>query len=113
MRLLLKSNVSAHQGLPREYDLDDTNQAVKNTFIFTESDIEGFKNKNKLRKDAADQNIPSYLLRAKVEKPPQQNSRGGRGRRGRDTFRQVIPSMFFAPGCHGSSDLIPSSNELR
>ncbi|KAL2282857.1 hypothetical protein FJTKL_10245 [Diaporthe vaccinii] len=91
MRLLLKSNVSAHQGLPREYDLDDTNQAVKNTFIFTESDIEGFKNKNKLRKDAADQHIPSYLLRAKVEKPPQQSSRGGRGRRGRDTFRQVIP----------------------
>lgn len=91
MRLLLKSNVSAHQGLPREYDLDETNLDVKNTFIFTESDIEGFKNKNKLRKDAADQNIPSYLLRAKVEKPAQQNSRGGRGRRGRDTFRQVIP----------------------
>lgn len=98
MRLLLKSNVSAHQGLPREYDLDDTNQAVKNTFIFTESDIDGFKNKNKLRKDAADQNIPSYLLRAKVEKPAQQSSRGGRGRRGRDTFRQVIPSAFPAPG---------------
>lgn len=97
MRLLLKSNVSAHQGLPREYDLDETNLEVKNTFIFTESDIEGFKNKNKLRKDAADQNIPSYLLRAKVEKPAQQNSRGGRGRRGRDTFRQVIPSMFLSP----------------
>lgn len=91
MRLLLKTNVSAHQGLPREYDLVDTDQDVKNTFVFTEADLEAFKNKNKARKEAADQNIPTYLLRPKVEKPAQQNTRGGR--RGRkDTFRQVIPS---------------------
>lgn len=98
MRLLLKSNVSAHQGLPREYDLFDTNQDVKNTFIFNESDLEAFKNKNKVRREAADQNIPAYLLRPKSEKPPQQqqNSRGRRNRK--DTFRQVIPKKTAVYG---------------
>lgn len=100
MRLLLKSNVSAHQGLPREYDLVDTNQDVKNTFIFTEADLEAFKNKNKIRREAADQNIPAYLLRPKVEKPAQQQQSGGRhGRRNRkDTFRQVIPKKTAVYG---------------
>lgn len=103
MRLLLKSNVSAHQGLPREYDLVDTNQDVKNTFIFTEADLEAFKNKNKIRREAADQNIPAYLLRPKGEKAAQQQQQqqqGGRGgRRGRkDTFRQVIPKKTAVYG---------------
>ncbi|KAF3769193.1 hypothetical protein M406DRAFT_221321, partial [Cryphonectria parasitica EP155] len=89
MRLLLKTNVPAHQGLPREYDLVDTDQSVKNTFVFTESDLEAFKNKNKARREAADQNIPTYLLRPKVEKPPQQNHRGGRRGARKDTFRQT------------------------
>lgn len=92
MKLLLKNNVSAHQGLPREYDLVDTDSAVNNTFVFNESDLEGFKNKNKLRKQAADQGIPSYLMRAKVDKSAQPDARGGRRGRGRDTFRQMIPS---------------------
>lgn len=103
MRLLLKSNVSAHQGLPREYDLVDTNQDVKNTFIFTEADLEAFKNKNKIRREAADQNIPAYLLRPKNEKAQQQQQQqqqGGRGgRRARkDTFRQVIPKKTAVYG---------------
>ncbi|KAK7744901.1 hypothetical protein SLS53_003134 [Cytospora paraplurivora] len=92
MRLLLQNNVPTHQGLPREYDLVDTDSAVKNTFIFNESDLEGFKNKNKLRKQAADQGIPSYLMRPKVEKSAQSDTRGGRRGRGRDTFRQMIPN---------------------
>lgn len=98
MRLLLKSNVSAHQGLPREYDLFDTNQDVKNTFIFNESDLEAFKSKNKMRREAADQNIPAYLLRPKSEKPAHQqhNSRGRRNRK--DTFRQVIPKKTAVYG---------------
>lgn len=96
MRLLLKSNVSAHQGLPREYDLVGTDQDVKNTFIFTEADLEAFKNRNKMRREAADQGIPSYLLRPKAEKPAQQEQRGSRSSRRakRDTFRQVIPSTL-------------------
>lgn len=105
MRLLLKSNVSAHQGLPREYDLVGTNQDVKNTFIFTEADLEAFKNKNKIRREAADQNIPAYLLRPRGEKAAQQQQQqqqqqGGRGgRRARkDTFRQVIPKKTAVYG---------------
>lgn len=90
MRLLLKSNVSAHQGLPREYDLVDTDRDVKNTFVFSETDLEAFKKKNKIRRDAANQSIPSYLLRPKVDKSAPREPRGSR--RGRkDTFRQVIP----------------------
>lgn len=96
MRLMLKSNVGAHQGLPREYDLVDTDQDVKNTFVFTEADLDAFKNRNKMRKEAADQGIPAYLLRPKTDKPPQQSGGGGRGgrRAKKDTFRQVIPSRL-------------------
>lgn len=97
MRLLLKSNVSAHQGLPREYDLVDTDRDVKNTFVFSETDLEAFKKKNKIRRDAANQSIPSYLLRPKVDKSATRESRGSR--RGRkDTFRQVIPKKTAVYG---------------
>lgn len=106
MRLMLKSNVGAHQGIPREYDLVDTDQDVKNTFIFTEADLEAFKNRNKMRKEAADQGIPAYLLRPKTDKQqPQQQGGGGGGGGGRggrrqrkETFRQVIPSRL--PSLH-------------
>lgn len=97
MRLLLKSNVSAHQGLPREYDLVDTDRDVKNTFVFSETDLEAFKKKNKIRRDAANQSIPSYLLRPKVDKSAPREPRGSR--RGRkDTFRQVIPKKTAVYG---------------
>lgn len=95
MKLLLQNQVPNHQGLPREYDLVDTDSAVQNTFVFNESDLEGFKHKNKLRKQAADQGIPSYLMRPKVDKSNQPDNRGGRRGRGRDTFRQMIPSTSY------------------
>lgn len=95
-RLLLKNNIPDFQGMPREYDLSSSHDEVDNTFVFTESDLEGFKNKNKMRRDAANQGIPSYLMRPKVEKPAQKDTGPG-GRRGRkDAFRQVIPST--SPG---------------
>ncbi|CAN8098642.1 unnamed protein product [Discula destructiva] len=97
MRLLLKSNVSAHQGLPREYDLVATNQDVKNTFIFSETDLDAFKKKNKIRRDAANQNIPSYLLRKKVDNNVPREPRGSRRNR-KDTFRQVIPKKTAVYG---------------
>lgn len=97
VRLLLKTNVAAHQGLPREYDLVDTNHDVKNTFIFTETDLEAFKKKNKIRRDAANQNIPSYLLRKKVDSTAPREPRGSRRNR-KDTFRQVIPKKTTVYG---------------
>lgn len=98
-RLLLKSNVGAHEGLPREYDLVNTQHDVKNTFIFTETDLDAFKKKNKIRRDAANQNIPSYLLRKKVDPAtaPPREPRGSRRNR-KDTFRQVIPKKTAVYG---------------
>jgi len=106
MRVLLRSDIASHQGLPKEYDLDLSNhqsadgtaQPAKNTFVFSEQDLPGFRARNKARTAAAAAGIPAYLLRQKdrVEKPGD-NQTGGRpwGRRNRqEYFRKAIPSSF-------------------
>ena len=109
MRVLLRSDIAPHQGIPKEYDLDFSNhtsadgtvQPTKNTFVFSEQDLPGFRARNKARTQAAAAGIPAYLLRQKdrVEKPggDTQNQGGGRpwGRRNRqENFRKAIPSRF-------------------
>ena len=90
MAILLNPARAEHQNLPKEYNLDVLESNMKNTFVFTEADLEGYKSKNKARQEAAEAGIPSHLLRAKVEKPAQ-NHGAKRGRQ--ESFRKVIPSM--------------------
>jgi len=105
MRVLLRSDIAPHQGIPKEYDLDFSNhtsadgtvQPTKNTFVFSEQDLPGFRARNKARTAAAAAGIPAYLLRQKdrVEKPGENQGGGGRpwGRRNRqEYFRKAIPS---------------------
>ena len=40
--MLLSSDLAVHQMVPKEYNLDMTEEAVKNTFLFTEQDLPGF-----------------------------------------------------------------------
>ncbi len=103
MRLLL-NNIQAHADVPKEYELevgsaaDDVSRQsalTRNTFVFSEQDLPGFKAKNKARAEATAAGIPAHLLRQKdrVEKPAQNQGHGhGHGRRRQEFFRKAIPS---------------------
>ncbi|ERS96071.1 transcription initiation factor TFIIF subunit beta [Sporothrix schenckii 1099-18] len=128
MRMLLRSDLGSHQAIPKEYELDlpmvDTagnrnaagsgtggaqNTQIKNTYLFSEQDLPGFKAKNKERAQAAAAGIPAHLLRQKnndrVEKPggqPNQNH-GGRHHYRRhqprqEFFRKAIPKKTTVAG---------------
>lgn len=88
-RLLLSADRPEHQAIPKEYDLDVTDPAVKNTFMFTERDLPGFASRNKARAEASATGIPAHLLRQKVEKPAQREHH--HARRG-PYYRKAIPS---------------------
>ena len=116
MKILLRSDLSSHQGIPKEFDMDFSNHLSadgnpapsKNTFVFSEQDLPGFRARNKARTAAAAAGIPAYLLRQKdrVEKPGDNQGAGagaaggggaGRpyGRRNRqEYFRKAIPSSL-------------------
>jgi transcription initiation factor TFIIF subunit beta len=79
--MLLRSDLAPHQGIAKEYKLDlvdgkdDKGHEVKNltdaretrnTFVFTEQDLPGYKSKSRQKFEAA--NMPARLLRAKLDK---------------------------------------------
>jgi transcription initiation factor TFIIF subunit beta len=67
--MLLSTEMAVHQPVPKEYELDLTAEDVKNTFVFTEQDLPGFKSKSQTKFDPASANMPARLTRpAKVEK---------------------------------------------
>lgn len=90
MKLLLNSDLSEHQLVPKEYNLDIGTTAVNNTFVFTEEDLPGFKAKSKARTDAANMGFPASILRPKaerVEKPTYDRKRFQQ-----PYYRKAIPS---------------------
>lgn len=100
MRLLLRSDLGNHQGIPKEYELETQPAMIKSTFIFNERDLPGYKARNKVRAEAAAAGIPAHLLRQKERenKPEENHSHHGR-RRGRrqEYFRKAIPSKHSSP----------------
>lgn len=77
--MLLRSDLATHQGIAKEYvlnviddntvfkDPSDTRQ-TKNTFVFTEQDLPGYKSKSRQKFEAATANMPARLTRPKTEK---------------------------------------------
>ncbi len=68
LQMLLRSDLAQHQGVPKEYELQVTSEAVQNTFIFTEQDLPGYKSRPK-KFDPSTANMPARLKRTRVEKP--------------------------------------------
>lgn len=68
LSMLLNPDLAVHQTLPREYKLDVQQEAVSNTFMFTEKDLPGFKSKSRMAFNTATANMPSRLTRPKREK---------------------------------------------
>ena len=90
MAILLNPGRAEHQNLPKEYNLEVQEHNLRNTFVFSEADLEGYKSKNKARQQAADAGIPSHLLRAKEKPAPTPGGKRGR----QEYFRKVIPSVL-------------------
>lgn len=67
--------------------------AVKNTYVFTEKDLPGFKSKSKAKFDAASANMPSRLTRLKDNKAGAKQPFDP-NKRFQPYFRKAIPSKF-------------------
>jgi transcription initiation factor TFIIF subunit beta len=59
--MLLRPDIAQHQAVPKEYDLDITDESVRNTYVFTEKDLPGFKSKSREKFDPASANMPASL----------------------------------------------------
>ena len=89
--MLLSSNLAEHQTVPKEYVLDVTEERVKNTFVFTEQDLPGFKSKSRQKFDPASANMPARLTRPKNDKPISKQPYDP-NKRFQPYFRKAIPS---------------------
>jgi transcription initiation factor TFIIF subunit beta len=68
LQMLLNPDLPQHQGVPKEYELEVTDESVKNTFIFTEQDLPGYKSRANTKFDPAIANMPARLSRPKPER---------------------------------------------
>jgi transcription initiation factor TFIIF subunit beta len=68
--MLLRSDLAAHQGIAKEYDFEsmEEGKVAKNTFVFTEQDLPGYKSKSRQKFEASTANMPARLQRAKAER---------------------------------------------
>jgi transcription initiation factor TFIIF subunit beta len=89
--MLLSSNLAEHQTIPKEYNLDITAESVKNTYVFTEQDLPGFKSKSKQKFDPNSANMPARLTRPKNDKPISKQQYDPT-KRFQPYFRKAIPS---------------------
>lgn len=102
LAMLLKHDRPEHQDIPKEYNLDVKDMSLINTFMFTEQDLPGYKNKSQ----GANNNIPPHLRRRHEQRDkPQQdnnggsntNNHGGVKKRYQPYYRKAIPSMCHLP----------------
>ncbi|RKF77512.1 Transcription initiation factor IIF subunit beta [Golovinomyces cichoracearum] len=68
LHMLLRKDIAQHQNVPKEYNLEVTEKQVKNTFIFTEQDLPGFKSRTQTKFDPKSANMPARLVQSKSEK---------------------------------------------
>lgn len=91
LQMLLNSDIAEHQTIPKEYDLDITEQATQNTFVFTEKDLPGFKSRSRAKFDLASANMPARLTRPKNDKPISKQPYDP-NKRFQPYYRKAIPS---------------------
>jgi transcription initiation factor TFIIF subunit beta len=93
--MLLSSDVAQHQMVPKEYDLDVTDENVRNTYVFTEKDLPGFKSKSREKFDLASANMPA-LLKQKMNSykapPPPKNAFDSARKASQPYYKKAIPS---------------------
>lgn len=91
--MLLRPDLSFHKQVPKEYELNLSSGAAKNTYIFSEQDLPGYKSKTKAKFDLASANMPARLTRAQPN-----NSEKGKFDKEKQRFTpyvKKIPSESF------------------
>lgn len=68
MGMLLKDDLHFHKEVPKEYELKVTSNEVRNTYIFSEQDLPGFKSKTRGKFDLASANMPARLTRPQPDR---------------------------------------------
>ncbi|RYP73727.1 hypothetical protein DL771_003440 [Monosporascus sp. 5C6A] len=95
--MLLDHRQPEHQNVPKEYNLDVKDMQLINTFMFTEQDLPGYKNKSQ----GANRNIPPHLRR-RQEQPPrdknQPDANAGVKKRYQPYYRKAIPKKTVLAG---------------
>ncbi|RYO75055.1 hypothetical protein DL762_010196 [Monosporascus cannonballus] len=95
--MLLDHRQPEHQNVPKEYNLDVKDMQLINTFMFTEQDLPGYKNKSQ----GANRNIPPHLRR-RQEQPSrdknQQDANAGVKKRYQPYYRKAIPKKTVLAG---------------
>ncbi|KAG9237269.1 putative transcription initiation factor IIF subunit beta [Amylocarpus encephaloides] len=93
VQMMLSSDLSEHQLVPKEYTLDIVSETTENTYTFTEQDLPGYKTKPK-KFDPASANIPSRLNRRTpiVKQPYDPNKKY------QERFRKAIPKCTTLAG---------------
>ncbi|CZT00396.1 related to transcription initiation factor TFIIF subunit [Rhynchosporium agropyri] len=97
LQMLLTPALAEHQNIPKEYDLDITDETVKNTYVFTEKDLPGFKSRSRAKFDLASANMPSRLTRPKNDKPFSKQPYDP-NKRFQPYFRKAIPKRTTLAG---------------
>lgn len=95
--MLLRKDISQHQNVPKEYNLDITEENVKNTFVFTEQDLPGYKTRSQTKFDLKSANMPARLIRSQQEKSESRDY-SDPSKRFQPYFRKAIPSQFNQRG---------------
>ncbi len=91
MSLMLSSDVTKNENVPKEYNMNITNPDTANTFVFSEKDLPGFISKLKGQQAGAlpPSRVPRSIYQDRAKKPLQQ---GDKPKRWQPYFRTAIPS---------------------
>lgn len=95
--MLLRSDLEQHQQVPKEYELDITSEHVRNTFVFTEQDLPGFKSRSRTKFDPESANMPARLTRPKFEKTGDKQPYD-KTKRFQPYFKKAIPKKTTLAG---------------
>lgn len=87
LSMLVDPRHPIHQNVPKEYSLELRDPNLMNTFMFTEQDLPGFKNKSQ---GGPNSNIPPYL-RPKPTQPKENGKPDGIRKRREPYYRKAIP----------------------
>jgi transcription initiation factor TFIIF subunit beta len=98
MSLMLSPDITINENVPKEYNMQITNQKSQNTYVFTEKDLPGFhyksKGQNRQSADSGSQPFSQGIPRVHLpDRFKNGASRIDKGRRGQPYYRKAVPSM--------------------
>lgn len=116
--MILSPSVESHCGLPREFNIEMTNEESNNTYIFTEKDLPGFKSKGRgANRTGPAGGIGKGSHQNAGSKPMERERSGGqprweKGKRGQTYYKRAIPSMFSSD-CYVLPSIRPLTRSQR